>query len=166
MIARALLDTDLGSLSNLVATVIANTQTGLALLNVGKTALLVPAVTTPAAGQPFTLAVNFISGPDPLTAIQFDVIPAAGIILSSATIGAAGTAAGKSVSSSQVAGNLRCLLFGVNQTPVASGILLTIAGTAGTTKGIASLSFINIVGSKADGTTGRLSATSALMTIQ
>lgn len=166
MKTRTSFDSDLTALVALVGTVVSGCQAGLSKLNVGKTAIISPQAVTVNAGQNFNLSMNFTPGPDAITSLQFDLLVPTNFTISSITAGSASLAAGKSLQSAQIQGGQRIIIFGLNQTAIGNGMLLTVSGTAGTSKGPFSLALTNIAGSKADGTTANLSAMSASITVQ
>ncbi len=72
---------------------------------------------------PVTLAAG---GLKDISTLQFDLVLPPGVTSSDVKPAAASTAAGKSVSSAKVAEGLRVIVFGLNQTPMASGDVVTI----------------------------------------
>lgn len=79
------------------------------------------------AGDTVGLTMNFDPGPASVASLQFDVTIPGGISFVSATASAGTLAAGKSVATNMLnATTLRVLVFGLNQTTIGAGALLTI----------------------------------------
>jgi hypothetical protein len=103
-------------------------------------------------GTPVTLAVALTAGSTGFTSLQFDLGFASTLTYVSTASGAASTAASKMVSGSAVAGGMRVVVMGLNQTAIGSGeiaiVQLTIASSA--PAGAIPVSISNIVASDKD----------------
>ncbi|MBZ5538796.1 MAG: fibronectin type III domain-containing protein [Acidobacteriia bacterium] len=110
---------------------------------------------TGAAGATVALTVTFTAGGAPgVSTLQFDLQLPAALSFSSVATGTAATAAGKSASGNAIAGGVRVLVFGLNQTTIGTGavavVSLSIAG--GTPPGTLSVGITNITASDPTGT--------------
>jgi hypothetical protein len=74
----------------------------------------------------FTVPVNFDPQGSNVAGLEFDFPIPAGTTFSGVTIGDASTAAGKSITSNLVNGSIRVIIFGLNQTTIAAGVVANI----------------------------------------
>lgn len=113
------------------------------------------------------LPVNFLPSIGQIASLQFDLVLPTGFTFTSITIGAAATAAGKSVQASITGGVLRTLVFGVNQTTIGQGLLLTLRFTTDATapKRLYSLAMTGLTGSTPAGLATILSGVSGSVTL-
>ena len=117
------------------------------LTNANQCNLLVVAVSTA------SIPINFVASTSPITDVQADLLFSSSFTITSSVIGPAGTAAGKSVQVSAIPGGERVIVFGLNQTPIGSGLLatLTYSAVANTPKGVYPISIANLAASDAGG---------------
>lgn len=100
-----------------------------------------------------SIPVTFFKGKSSVASLQFDIMLPGGIIFQSVTLGPAGTAAGKQVASSLVAGVVRVIVFGLNQTTIESGqlVMLNISVTSSANVGPISLGISGLTASTGNG---------------
>jgi hypothetical protein len=89
-------------------------------------ALLVGGTLKGVAGTTVAWPITLIPSTTLPTALQADIVLPSGITFVSVTAGVAATNAGKQVQASVVNGNERFLIFGLNQTVMAQGIVATV----------------------------------------
>lgn len=120
------------------------------------------------AGQQVKIPINFLLGPDIVSAIQGDILVPAGFTIISVVDGPAAIAAGKSVASSITGQIVRVLVFGLNQNPMFSGTeaVLTLQATATAKKGPNPLMPSNTTASDPDGNEVLLTQTSGLVVLR
>lgn len=78
-------------------------------------------------GSSFTARILWRSGPVPVPAVNFDLKLPNGVTLGSVTAGPAATSANKQVQGNVVSGNIKIIVFGINQTEIQTGHLATIS---------------------------------------
>ena len=99
-----------------------------------------PNPTTVPAGKPVTLTINYAAGATAAAALQWDLGGAGGAVLGPWTIGATGTAAGKTLTCLTQTTNTACIVWGLNTTTVAAGPLASVTVTfPATTRGTQTL---------------------------
>ncbi len=76
--------------------------------------------------SPADLTLSFTSGTIPVSTVLLDLSLPASLAFESATMGPAAAGAGKTVQSNPLPGGVRVLIFGLNQTPIATGVLATL----------------------------------------
>lgn len=103
-------------------------------------------------GTNVSIPIKFTKGSGLVASLQFDIL-FAGLTFQGASIGPAGTAAGKSIVTNPITGGIRLLIFGLNQTIIESGLLATFSwGIPSTSSsGIISLGVSGPVASNAAG---------------
>lgn len=94
--------------------------------NLSQSVLIVGGILTAHPGDTIQWPISLVPGTFSPTALQFDLTIPTGLTFVSAAIGPAGVLAGKQFSSSVVGGTPRALLFGINQTPIGSGVVAII----------------------------------------
>lgn len=129
------------------------------LTNAGTCPLFVVAPTTTT-----TLNLNFIPGPVPIAGVQADIVLPASTTVTAVAIGPAGSAAGKSVSTSVVGGNERVLIFGLNQTAIGAGTVAVATLSSTLPKGTYQLPLTNFTATDASGQGVPLCGVSGLLT--
>ncbi len=77
-------------------------------------------------GASVDLAVSFAPGATPVSSLQFDLTFPSSLTYTRVNPGAAANAAGKSVSGAAVAGGMRVVVFGFNQSAIGSGIIAVV----------------------------------------
>lgn len=105
------------------------------------------------AGAAVNIPVTFSPGTTAVATLQFDLSLPAALSYGSIATGAAATAAGKSAQASVIAGGIRVVVFGLNQTAIGSGTLATITFNIapGTTAGNLAIGITGIVASDPNG---------------
>lgn len=105
------------------------------------------------AGTAVDLPVTFTAGDTGVSTLQFDLTLPAPLSYVSVTTGSVATTAGKSASANTISGGIRALVFGLNQTPIGSGLIATIRlNIAGdTAPGALAVGIAGIVASDPDG---------------
>lgn len=157
------------TLETSVATLLADQKKLMASTNLDKSSLFVVGVSTGnVAGSKVTIPLSFLAGPVPVSAIQADLVLSSSFSVVSITVGPAATAAGKSVQSNIAGQSARLIIFGVNQTPMSSGVVayLTIQSLPIAPKGNAQIFSLNAVASDKDGNTVLLTNTSGLVVLK
>lgn len=74
----------------------------------------------------FDVPVNFDPQTDSVAGVQFDFAIPAGTTFNSVSLGPTGTAAAKQIQSAPVTGGIRVIIFGLNTTTIAKGVVATI----------------------------------------
>jgi hypothetical protein len=125
------LGVNLGSARDLQASAYQFKNSRLSRLNVDASAVLATAVVGGQVGSQFNIPIQFVPGAAQVASLQFDLLIPTGFALVSATAGPVATAAGKQVNSQfnppgLPASTVRVLLFGLNQTVLGEGHLLTL----------------------------------------
>jgi cohesin domain-containing protein/purple acid phosphatase-like protein len=105
------------------------------------------------AGSAVDLPVTFTPGDTDVSTLQFDLSLPASLSYVSVATGSVATTAGKSASANTISGGVRVLVFGLNQTPIGSGSIVTIRlSIAGNTvPGILAVGIAGTVASDPDG---------------
>lgn len=168
MKTRAELNNGLNTLGT-TATTIAGSYTSLVdATNLTGGALVALGHIAGAKGASVQVPVVYRKGRGTLAGLQFDIQIPTGLTFTNVILGPAGTAAGKSISSNPVAGGIRILIFGLNQTVIGDGILATITfGIASTaTVGPKSIGVIGAVGSNGAGINSAISASTGTVVVQ
>ena len=102
-----------------------------------------------------SLKLTFSSGTTSTAALQWTIQYPAGISAIAATAGPALTGAGKSLQCTQATGAYTCIADGMNSTAIASGVVATVAVTAG---GTSQLTLSNTLAAGPTGTALTLSS--------
>lgn len=119
------------------------------------------------SGCGIDVAVVLSTGALDVSSLQFDIMLPAGVTFNTATAGPAAIAAGKSVSPNPIAGGVRILVFGVNQTSFGPGqvVLVNLRLDVALTTGIRSLPIAGIVGSDALGASVSMTGTNGSVNV-
>lgn len=92
--------------------------------NITQSSVLIAGIVTGTKGTSVDVPLTLIPGPDSPTALQFNISVPVGVTISSVSVGAAATAAGKSVQFSSA--TLSTVLFGLNQTSIGDGVVAIV----------------------------------------
>jgi hypothetical protein len=146
----------------------AKLQSTLAATNQGQGVLAVVGVTTVKAGTSGSIPITLIPGQFLPTDVQFDVLIPTGVVFVSAIAGPSSTAANKLVQSAPVTGGVRIIVFGLNQTPLTQGVVVTLTLTAGSSiaKILYPISIINPAASNLNGQALPFCVTSGIVGVQ
>jgi len=121
-------------------------------------------------GTAVDLSVSFTAGASDVSTLQFDLALPPALAYLSVTTGTAAGAAGKSASANAIAGGVRVLVFGLNQTPIGSGAIVSVRLNiaAGTASGALTVGITGIIASdpagnavSADGSGGSVMASAS-----
>lgn len=97
------------------------------LTNAGKASLWVIGVATGTPGANMTLPISHLNGPDPISALQFDLVIPASFTVVNVTAGQAALDAGKVAQYAMVNGNtVRVMVYGMNQNAIGTGVLVNV----------------------------------------
>jgi len=119
-------------------------------------------------GQTVTLGVQLATGGAQIAGVQFDLIYDPNTFTLTPTAGAAATAAGKGVQTNMVQSNdMRLIVTGINQTPIASGDIadLSIHIATNATAGPHSLAFSGVVATTPAATVVAVTATNGTVNV-
>ncbi len=119
------------------------------------------------AGTTVDLSVNFTAGSTAVSSLQFDLMFPSALSYVSSSTGPAAAAAGKNVAGGAIAGGVRVIIFGFNQTPIGSGVVTTVqlAIAAGTKPGIVSVTVGGLSASDPSGALVSLSGSGGSVTV-
>lgn len=124
------LDSEIASLQSATANLIADVPKAIADIkgevNLTTGALLVCETLKGTAGTTISWNITLLPGNTLPTALQSDIVLPSGISVVSIAIGPTGSNANKSIQSSIVNGNLRFLMFGLNSTVMAQGVVVIV----------------------------------------
>ena len=118
---------------------------------------------TVSAGGSASLNLALASGGNSMTSMQWTIqYPATGVSSISAVAGPALTGAGKSLNCSADSGAYTCIAYGMNATPIADGVIATVASTTSQTT---SLGVVNALAASATGSAVSLSGSGGTVTV-
>lgn len=135
------------------------------LTNAGQCGLFVVGVSTGTAGASIKVPLSFLPSTSPIAGVQADLLISSSFTFTGSAIGPAGTAAGKSIQTSNVNGATRVLIFGLNTAPIGVGVLATLnfSSVATTPKNIYPITLTNMTASDPNGGTSLLCGTSGII---
>lgn len=143
-------------------------KTQLQAVNLALGAIVAAGVVSASQLSAFDVSIMFVPGPGQIASLQFDMVLPLGFTFVSAITGPAATAAQKSVQASMVTGvGLRTIVFGLNQTVLSQGLLLTLRFTTDATvvKRLYSFAMTGITASTPAGSATIFSGVSGSVTI-
>lgn len=120
------------------------------------------------AGSTITIPVHFTAGDTKVSATQFNILLPPGFTFTSASAGAAASAADKNVISSELPNSVQLFVLGfTNANPIGSGVLanLTVQVASGTPDGNYPIGITGVVSSDPNGTEAATSAEGGMATI-
>lgn len=141
----------------------------LASTNLDKSSLLTVGISTNVvAGSQVQVPIKFVLGPIPIAGVQADIVIPSSFSVVGIVAGPAATLAGKSVSMNVLGQTTRIIIFGLNQTPIFSGVVatLTLKSASVAPKGINPIVSLSPSATDANGNTVLLTTTSGLVTIK
>lgn len=135
--------------------------------NLSKSALLVGGIVTAHAGNTVNWPITLVPGQFSVASLQTDFVIPIGLTFVSATVGPAATAASKQLSVSVSSGTDRALLFGLNQTSISQGVIVTLKMTVNSTatKGLYTVMLNNPVISDGKGNAVMVSTVSGTVVV-
>lgn len=138
----------------------------LARLNVNMGSVVASGIVAGQAGAQFDVPIAFVPGTSQVSALQFDLLLPVGFTIVSATAGPAAIAAQKSVQTNPANG--RTIVFGLNQTVLGEGSLLTLrmSTTSTIVKRSYPIGITNVSGANPDGIEVPVSGESGPVKIQ
>lgn len=142
----------------------AKLQSIIAATNQGQSVLVVAGVTTAKTG-PVSVPLTIVPGQLLPASLQVDVLLPTGVTFVSAVAGQSTTDAGKLAQAAPITGGVRVIVFGLNQTPLAQGPIVTLNLTVGSSvaKGIYPISMVNPVASNGAGNSIPVCVTSGIL---
>lgn len=127
-------------------------QANLSQLNLGTSVVLAQGFLKPVKGSTFDMSISLFAGSLAPISLQGDLIVPAGLTLVSIIAGPSSTGSGKQLTTNLVNGNVRFVIFGLNQTPIGAGVVAIARFTATANTGSnLPVSIINPVSSDAAG---------------
>lgn len=140
----------------------------LALTNVNQSAIFVVGISTGIAGSQIQIPITYLTGPVPVTGLQVDIVLPSSFTIVSIVAGPVAIQANKSVQTNISGPAARVIIFGLNQTPMLSGVLatMTIQSTAISPKGSNQIIAVSPVATDAAGNPTLLTVTSGSVGIK